>query len=217
MDSSCFFAPFGLTSAQRNHPGFRLAYEGHECQWNGPSWPFATSITLTALANLINNNKQPYIGKTDYYQLLKIYAHSQQRLKENGDTIPWIDENVNPLNGDWISRTRLKIWENGTWAKEKGGIERGKDYNHSTFCDLVITGLIGLRPAAGNNFTVNPLLPDVTWDYFCLDNIFYHGKTITILYDKTGKKYKKGTGLRIYINGKQAAWSPQLEPTLVRL
>ena len=26
--------------------------------------------------------------------------------------------------------------------------ERGKDYNHSTFCDLVITGVVGLRPRA---------------------------------------------------------------------
>ena len=26
----------------------RIAYQGHECQWNGPSWPYATSVTLTA-------------------------------------------------------------------------------------------------------------------------------------------------------------------------
>ena len=26
---------------------------------------------------------------------------------------------------------------------DKGGKERGKDYNHSTFCDLIINGLIG--------------------------------------------------------------------------
>ena len=24
--------------------------------------------------------------------------------------------------------------------------ERGKDYNHSTFCDLVTCGLVGVRP-----------------------------------------------------------------------
>lgn len=217
MDPSCFFAPFGLTSAQRNHPGFRLSYEGHECQWNGPSWPFATSITLTALANLINNNDQDHISKQNYYQLLKIYAQSQQRKKENGITVPWIDENINPLTGDWISRTRLKTWENGTWSKEKGGIERGKDYNHSTFCDLIITGLIGLRPAAKNIVIINPLLPDNTWNYFCLDNILYHKKRITILYDKTGKRYKKGKGLLVFINGKKANSLSKLGTISVRL
>ncbi len=62
---------------------------------------------------------------------------------------PWIDEDLNPLTGDWIARSRLKIWQNGTWSAEKGGVERGKDYNHSTFCDLVITGLVGLRATGG--------------------------------------------------------------------
>ncbi|MEE9602261.1 MAG: trehalase family glycosidase, partial [Thermoguttaceae bacterium] len=55
MDPEGFHAPFGPTTAERRHPGFRLAYTGHECQWNGPSWPMATSITLTALANVLND------------------------------------------------------------------------------------------------------------------------------------------------------------------
>jgi hypothetical protein len=28
-------------------------------------------------------------------------------------------------------------------------VERGKDHNHSTFCDLIISGLVGIRPRAG--------------------------------------------------------------------
>jgi len=56
------------------------------------------------------------------------------------------------------------------WPEGKGGQERGKDYNHSTFCDLVISGLIGLRPQDGNTVTVNPLVPQEQWDWFCLDN-----------------------------------------------
>jgi hypothetical protein len=40
--------------------------------------------------------------------------------------------------------------------KLKGGEEREKDYNHSTLCDLVISGLIGLRPRADNIIEVNP-------------------------------------------------------------
>ena len=48
MDPQGFFAPFGPTTAEQRHPGFKLAYAGHECQWNGPSWPYATAVTLTA-------------------------------------------------------------------------------------------------------------------------------------------------------------------------
>ncbi|MFT3704494.1 MAG: hypothetical protein QM802_19155 [Agriterribacter sp.] len=203
MDPHYFYAAFGPTTAEQNHPGFKIAYEGHECQWNGRSSPFATSITLTAAANLLNNYKQPYFSKKDYYTLISNYANSHQIKREDGKTLPWIDENLNPFTGDWISRTRLKTWDKGTWSAEKGGKERGKDYNHSTYCDLIITGLIGLRPQADNSIIVNPLLPENTWDYFCLDNVLYHGKTITILYDKNGNHYKKGKGLMVFVNGQK--------------
>jgi hypothetical protein len=66
--------------------------------------------------------------------------------------VPWIDENLNPTNGDWIARTLLK--QRGSEIPE-----RGKDYNHSTYCDLVISGLVGLRPRADDIVEVNPLVP----------------------------------------------------------
>ena len=217
MDPDGFFAPFGLATAEQRHPKFALNYTGHECQWNGPSWPFATSVTLTALANLLNNYQQDVIGKKDYLALLKIYAMSQHRKLDDGATVPWIDENLNPRTGDWISRTRLKSWNNGTWDAGKGGVERGKDYNHSTYCDLVISGLVGLRTRADSTLEVNPLLPDGDWEYFCLDRVPYHGRTITILYDTSGQKYGKGKGLRIFIDGKEAASAEKLQRLIVEL
>ncbi|MDR1341479.1 MAG: hypothetical protein LBK58_15725 [Prevotellaceae bacterium] len=201
MDSTHFYAPYGPTTVERCHPGFTVSYEGHECQWNGPSWPFSTSVTLTALTNLLNEQQQDYISKKDYFDLLKIFAKSHYLTKEDGTVVPWIDENLNPFTGDWIARTRLKTWENGTWSEAKGGVERGKDYNHSSFCDLVITGLAGIRPSEGNKLTVNPLIPADTWDYFCLEDVVYKGHKLTILYDKSGKKYKRGKGLRIFVDG----------------
>jgi glycogen debranching enzyme len=91
-DSSGFRAPFGLTSAEQRHPRFELAYKDHECQWNGPSWPFATSITLTALANLLNNYKQSYVSRFDYLEQLRIYAQAQHLMLDSGEVVPWIDE-----------------------------------------------------------------------------------------------------------------------------
>ena len=192
-------------------------YEGHECQWNGPSWPFATSVTLTGLANLLNTQKQNYITKNDYLKLLQIYARCHSLTKDDGSVVPWIDENINPFTGDWISRTRLKTWNDGTWSSAKGGVERGKDYNHSTFCDLIISGLIGIRPQEDNVLVINPLVPDDVWDYFCLENVIYHGKNITILYDKTGKKYNKGKGLILFVDGIRKASSQNLSKLKCKL
>ena len=211
MDPKGFYAPFGPTTAEQRHPRFAVSYKGHECQWNGPSWPYATSVTLTALANLLNGPPQDHIGAKDYFDLLKIYAKSHRLKRDDDRIVPWIDENLNPHTGDWISRTRLKTWKNGTWDPRKGGRERGKDYNHSAFCDLVITGLVGLRPRADDTVEVNPLLPADAWDYFCLDNVLYHGHTLTILWDKTGARYGKGSGLRVFCDGRQIAHGPRLE------
>ena len=208
MDTAGFYAPYGPTTVEQRDPGFTLSYAGHECQWNGPSWPYATSITLTGLANLLNSSDQKFINSKDYRTLLHVYAHSQKRIREDGKTVPWIDENLNPYTGDWISRTRLKTWKDSTWSPEAGGRERGKDYNHSTFCDLIISGLIGLRPGSGNTLVINPLVAPEQWDYFCLDNIPYHGKIITVLYDRTGEKYRNGKGLSVYVNGKRSAALP---------
>jgi predicted GH43/DUF377 family glycosyl hydrolase len=195
MQPQGFYAPFGPTTAEQRHPKFAVAYQGHECQWNGPSWPYSTSITLTALANLLNHYQQNAVSRDDYFALLKMYAHSHRLKLDDGRVVPWIDENLNPATGDWIARTLLK---------QRGSAipERGKDYNHSTFCDLVITGLIGLRPRADELVELNPLAPE-SWDYFCLDRILYHGRWLTILWDKSGERYHKGKGLRLFVDGRE--------------
>lgn len=194
VDPHGFLAPFGLTTAEQRDPGFAIAYSGHECQWNGPAWPFATSVTLTAMANLLDEYDQKYVSNRDYFDLLKVYAMSQHLRREDGHSVPWIDEDLNPTNGDWIARTLLK-------QRGAGIRERGKDYNHSTYCDLIITGLAGLRPRADDRVEIHPLAP-AEWDYFCLDQVCYHGHWITVLWDRTGEHYHRGKGLLLLADSK---------------
>jgi hypothetical protein len=205
MNPKHFYAPYGPSFAEQSHPLFKISYEGHECQWNGPSWPMSTTLTMLGLANLLQTQEQDVISKKDYFDLLKVYTKSHHLKREDGSVVPWIDENLNPFTGDWIARTRLKTWKDGTWAKGKGGKERGKDYNHSEFNDLIITGLVGLRPSAGNVLTISPLVTGGVWEWFALENVPYHGKEISVLWDKTGRKYGKGKGFRVFVDGRKAA------------
>ncbi len=200
-DPQGFYAPFGPTTAERRHPRF-MFHADHECLWNGPSWPYATSITLTGLANMLNAESEPPIGKDAYLDLLRIYARSQQLKREDGTTVPWIDEDLDADTGAWIARDILL---------NRGVKDRGKDYNHSTFCDLVITGLVGLRPRADDTVEVNPLVPDGAWDYFCLDRVRYRGRLLTILFDRTGERYHRGAGLRILADGREIAHADGLQ------
>ena len=69
--------------------------------------------------------------------------------------------------------------------------------------------MVGLRPGLDKILNVNPLVPD-DWDWFCLDDVLYKGKQITITWDKTGEKYGNGKGLRVYVDGKLKSKSPDL-------
>lgn len=91
-----------------------------------------------------------------------------------------------------------------------GDRERSRYYNHSTFADLIITGLVGLRPQEDDKIIINPLLPEDKWDYFCLDAINYKGHVLTIIWDKDGQRYHQGKGLTLLIDGKHAATQPNL-------
>ena len=201
MDPQGFYAPYGPTTAERRNPQFQVPYEGDDCQWNGPSWPFATTITLRALANVLNNQPKSSATRGDYWKTLQIYTKSQHITLPDGRTIPWIDEDLNPLTGEWLARA-MKI-------RKKSFYGRGDHYNHSGYADLIITGLAGLRPQAGPAILVNPLAP-AHWDWFCLDNVPYQGRILTILWDRFGTKFGKGKGLRLFADGKQLAASPSL-------
>lgn len=70
-DKRGFKAPFGPTTAEQRHKLFRITRKGHECQWSGASWPYSTSATLVALGNLLNECKNPPIGKGDFMKLFQ--------------------------------------------------------------------------------------------------------------------------------------------------
>ncbi|UNI16817.1 hypothetical protein JDV02_003217 [Purpureocillium takamizusanense] len=181
-DPQGFSATYGPTTVERRSKWFM--YEAQSCcHWNGPSWPFATSQTLTAVENVLNDYpSQTHITSSDYVTLLKRYAATQYK---NGK--PYVAEAHDPDADKWIY----------------DGTDHSEDYNHSTFVDNIIAGLIGLRPQSDDTLVVNPLSPS-TWDHFALENVAYHGHSITILWDSTGSHYKQGKGLRVYVDDRLA-------------
>lgn len=178
-DTQGFSAPYGLTTAERRHPQFRSHGVG-TCEWDGAVWPFATSQTLTALANYLNEESRKKDIHSSFYKQMELYVESQHHRGK-----PYIGEYLDETNGAWLMGDR----------------ERSRYYNHSTFNDLIITGIVGFRPQADKQVVVNPLLPEDKWDYFCLDGVNYHGQVLTILWDKDGQRYHQGCGLSLLVNG----------------
>jgi len=208
FDPNGFAGKYGPTTAERRSPRFRFA-SSDQCTWNGPSWPYATTQTLLALANLLNGRPQPYIGTQQYYQLFSNYVLSQHLKLPSGRVIDWIDEDLDADTDEWIAKDMLI-------AKNKQ-VGRGNYYNHSGFADPLITGLIGLRPRADSRIFIHPLLPAGAWTYFAIDGLPYHGHLLTIVYDETGSHYQRGRGLTLFIDGKKAASRPNLGPLVAEL
>lgn len=195
-DEKYFYAPYGPTTAEKNCERFMQEHP-HECLWNGPSWPFATSQTLTALGNLLCYYDQHIMKPSDYYRLLKQYAACHY-LTEDGKTVPFIDENLDPFTGEWLARKILKSWTGAQTITE-----RGKDYNHSTFCDLVLSGLVGIRPGEEDTLEVNPLFTPADLEYLCAEAIRYHGHSVCVLWDRHGERYHLGKGFRVFCDGRE--------------
>lgn len=190
-----FAGPYGLRTVGPSYPYYMRQYryavvdgvKRPECEWNGPSWPFDTTLVLDALANFLNDYQQDVVSADDYVRLLKQYT---QEHYLNGQ--PDLQEDYNPDTGKVIV-----------------GLPRSNHYNHSDYNDLIITGLVGLRPRADNMLEINPLIPADAQsvnaiNYFCLENVEYHGHLVTILYDRDGSHYRKGTGLSAYVDGQLA-------------
>lgn len=189
--------PFGMRTVEPSYPHYmqQYRYEGTapECQWNGPIWPFQTTQTLTAMANLLRDYRQDVVTRADYLRLLRQYA----QLHYQGDRLD-LEEDYHPDTGKPIV-----------------GLARSHHYFHSGFTDLVIAGLVGLRPREDDVLEVDPLVPagsgPDTLQWFQLQDVPYHGRLVTIRYDADGSHYHQGAGLRVLVDGQEVARTAKAE------
>ena len=188
-DEQGFKAPWGVTTAERRHPNFRTHGTG-TCEWDGAVWPFATSQTLTALANALNGPSQHAVTARDWFDAFLTYTRSHVY-----DGKPYIGEYQDESTGAWL----------------KGRDPRSFYYHHSTYADLLITGLVGLHPRADDTIEISPLLPPDAWPWFCLEGVRYHGREVTILWDRDGSRFGQGKGLILKVDGKEIGRAPRLE------
>ena len=194
MDPDYFYADRGPTTVERNDPMFLL--QKSCCWWSGQSWPYATTQTLKAMANLLQNYDQKYVTRADYLKLLHNYAVSHRKQGR-----PYLAEALHPDTGSFEGHDAYNHSEH---------------YFHSGYCDLIITGLVGLKAQDGDMLSVDPLAP-AEWDYFAIDDVPYRGHRLAIVWDRTGARYALGAGLHILADGKTIASSPTLGKLSVKL
>ena len=197
LNTSELAGPYGMRTNEPSYQYYmrQYRYEGSnpECQWNGPVWPYQTTQVLLGMANLLNNYKQQSIvSKADYMNFLRQYTKLHYRVNQN---------NVLNLQEDYYPDK----------AGEIVGLSRSHHYFHSGYVDLIMNGLVGIRPRADDVIEVNPLIPDgSSLSYFRVENVPYHGHLVAVQWDANGSRYGQGAGLRIEVDGKVVASSATL-------
>ncbi len=194
LDKDGFAAPFGPTTVERNDPMFLLKKTC--CWWSGQSWPYATSQALKAMANLLQEYDQKVVTPADYLGLLQTFATTHRKGGK-----PYLAEACHPDTGSFEGHD---------------GYNHSEHYFHSSFNDLVITGLVGLRPRDDDTLEVRPLAP-ATWAYFALDAVPYRGHLVGVVWDRDGTRYKFGKGLHLLCDGKVIAAAETLGTLTAKL
>ncbi|GAP82757.1 putative six-hairpin glycosidase [Rosellinia necatrix] len=203
LDSSRLGGPYGLRTNEPSYQYYMVQYrylgDLPECQWNGPVWPYQTSQTLGALANVLDHYPttaaQNVITTSDYMRLLTQYANMHYNKNRGG--LLDIEEDYNGDTGAPIV-----------------GLDRSPHYFHSSFVDLVISGLVGIRPRADDVLEINPLGGSLS--YFRLQGVRYHGNEVAIQWDSTGSRY--GTkGLVVEVGGAVVATSATMRRITVNV
>ncbi|GIH15113.1 MGH1-like glycoside hydrolase domain-containing protein [Rugosimonospora africana] len=205
-DPAGFSGAFGLRTAERRHARYRFPVATTDprflCKWNGVSWPFATSQTLTALARLLHGNEVSRdTWAPVFHSLLLRYAaaHVPRGDRESGGDREsrgyQLDEDLDPETGEWVTRE----WRR---ANDPRRVDVGKDYYHSSFVDLVLGGLVGLDVDEDGVLTVDPLIPRGVWHWFRVRSLALRGRTVDVVWDEPGLPARDRRGLRIIVDGR---------------
>lgn len=192
LDPASLASKAGMRTVEAGYQYYMRQYrylgKDPECQWNGPVWPYQTTQVLHGMANLLDHYQATGpVTRSAYMRLLRQYA----ALHYQGNRLD-IEEDYHPETGRPIV-----------------GLDRSHHYFHSGFNDLILTGLVGIRPRADDVLEVNPLLPDssdpqaLAW--FRVQDLPYHGHRVAVTWDADGSHYRRGKGLSIEVDGREVA------------
>jgi len=169
------------------------------------------------------------LKSANYHAYVEQFARDEREAtgKDATDPWPWIQAHIPLFESSEKSFEEMYYFRWYAWQKhvvktahgflitewlQKPDAADGNYYNHSGFSDPLITGLVGLRPREDNKVELNPLPPAGKWNWFALDGLPYHGHLLAVVYDRTGKKYGRGRGLMLYVDGKKIAGRKDLGP-----
>jgi len=148
-----------------------------------------STVSFRMLASVLRDYPSQYVTKDMYKQLL--YWNAWAQYQDDGDNrLP----------------NQNEFWSNGS-AKDGGSIGY-RSWIHHTILGAtnftVIEDAMGFRSRADDKIELDPI--DIDWPYFTADNIRYHDKDVTVVWDEDGTHYGDDVpaGYSVYVDGERA-------------
>lgn len=195
LDPNSLAGKAGMRTVEKGYEYYMRQYRylgtAPECQWNGPIWPYQTTQVLTGMANLLDHYEaRGPVTRSVWMQELRKYTNLHFQSRDGKEKID-LEEDYHPETGNPIV-----------------GLDRSHHYFHSGYIDLILTGIVGIRPRADDVLEVNPLLPGAgdtqALDWFRIERVPYHGRLVSITWDVDGRRYGR-RGLTIAADGVELA------------
>ncbi len=147
------------------------------CNWNGPTWVFSNALVLDALGSAAQLTNDERLSAA-FLELLK--RHTKMQFRHADWSVPCVVEHYNSQTGEplrWLA-----------------------DYFHSSYNDLLIRFLIGLRPREDELIEIAPLVrPPLR---FSIQEVRYRQHKISISFHRV---------MSISVDGKEIFHRPKVE------
>lgn len=163
LDKEQFATGSGFATVTKKCPVYKpygswkdISIKGRDgCVWDGPSWPYTTSIALDMIAE--QSRKYAHRYDAEFGKFLR--ELSWQHYRNGSLSQPYLVEHYHAETGEPLSDEA--------------------DYNHSMYIDLIIRHVVGLRVTDGG-FAIDPV--HVGLQRYSLENVRLLGHSLSIRY-----------------------------------
>ena len=196
--------------AEKYEDGFRFLRYGD----NFPIFPFYTANQYDrAKFGIGGSNNFSNINFTVQYravrEALRQYDPEQKYITPEyaARLLDWMAWSIYP-NGDARIANQAEYYSNWNPATKTYNRNNPNHVMLGNMAYIYVEDMGGIQPRSDDKIELFPI--DLGYDNFMVNNLRYHGKDITIVWDEDGSAYGLGAGYSLFIDGERKATADEL-------
>ncbi len=172
LDPQEFWTPWPVASCSQRCEVFGQGeWPGHgrvaACLWNGPTWPHANSLVLSAMGETLRSYPECALKPAHLWELFASFTKAQ--VSPTDPPFPFTGEYYRGDNRAWLTAER--------------------DYFHSTWIDVLFGDLMGIRPSPDGALVIHPLIPKETWSSWAVRGVQWRQHRLDLSWESNPPRF----------------------------